>query len=258
MLEKLTNAFKELVGERHEVTDSIREALEERLSSPFYGYFILSWTLVNWDYLYAAFFLSGDTIFEKTGLLKNEYLLQTVLPEHYGSFLYWWNFLLLPFIITIIAFWLMPFVTRIFFKKHIRNQIKMEEIRAEEMVAGAEAEKTVLEAETKVLEAEVEQARAKEEVTKVNPSVLWKKEYGAFKSGKLYKKFEELIEHFYEHNGFISYNNPHGFGEITLDKDILVFADVNGLINIDGNEFEFTEKGKTFVKYYSNDKQSLI
>lgn len=245
MWKEISSKLRDFLGDTHEVSESIREALEERLTSPFYGYFLISWLIINWDYVYAAFFIDGELIYEEKNLLKNDYMLQLILPAQY-EWLYWWNFLILPFLVTLAAFWFMPYVTRFFFRKHIKNKIRNEQIRAQEL----EAE---IKAETKVLEAEVEQAKVREEAEKTSPELLWRKEFEDFKKTTLYSNFEQLIEHFYQHDGSISFMPPFGTSNQVIDKNMLVFADVQGLIKISGNNFTFTEKGKAFVRFYTNE-----
>lgn len=250
----MKNTINELIGDKHEVTDSIREALEDRITSPFYGYFIISWTIVNWDYLYTAIFVSGDDIFKKTGLLKNEYLLQVILPEHYWSIMYWWNFFVLPFLITIVVFWVMPYVTNFFYRKHIRNKIVLEKIKANEIEAG-------IKAGTRILKAQVEQAEVKEQAEKIDPKILWKQEYEDFRKHSLFKKFSEIIDSIYTHNGNI-YRHDYDeeikqWYDFSLSQDILVYADVNKLIEKNKDVINLTDKGKEFVKFYTNDNQPL-
>ena len=240
MIKKFTDSLKSIIGDKHEVTEAIREALEDRVTSPFYGYFIISWLLVNWNYIYAALFVNAQYVFEKTGLLRNEYLFQEVLPAHLVSTTYWLDFLVIPFIFTCAAFWLMPLLTRVFFRQHIRNKIKNEGIRAEEMAAEIKAEE-------KILEAEVSKAKVEKEAHQSTPEVLWKNEYKEFKENPLHKIFYNLIEHYYKHNAQIETQQ----GKIR--NDLLVFCDVNKLINIDYNSFELTNKGKEFVKLYIQD-----
>lgn len=250
MKDKLNGWLDLVIGEKHEVTQSIHEALNDRVTSPFYGYFTISWILVNWDYIYAALFVGGEEILQSKGLLKNEYLLQQVLPTQYASFLYWWHFLLLPLLITIVALWLMPHVTRVFFRRNIRNKVKNEQIRAEELAAE-------IKAETRVLEAEVEQAKVEKEAEEISPELNWKRQYEEFKHHRLYKKFDEIIESIYTFSGQISVNDFDGSTQswitFELSKDILVYSDVNNLVTKSGNIIELTEKGKQFVKWFSND-----
>jgi hypothetical protein len=245
MIRKLTESFKSIIGEKHEITESIREALEDRVVSPFYGYFIVSWLLVNWNYIYVALFTSSESILQQKNLLRDEYLFQEVLPSHLIELTYWLDFFVLPFILTFVAFWFMPLVTRIFFRQHIKNKIINEGIRAEEMAAEINAEE-------RVLEAEVSKAKVEHEAEQTDPKILWQKHFQNFKQHKVFSKFDKLIKHFYEYNGFIAYND--NWTESRLDQDILVYSDVNGLIEIDENTFILTQKGKAFVKYYSDEK----
>lgn len=59
MIKILQNAI-EWIGAGHEVSESVKEAVAERLYSPFYGYLLISWLIVNWDYVYRALFVDGN------------------------------------------------------------------------------------------------------------------------------------------------------------------------------------------------------
>lgn len=251
MFEKITSTLRKVIGEKHEVPESIREALKDRVTSPFYGYFIISWLLVNWNYLYTALFVGGEEILERESLLRDEYLLQEVLPVHYKSWTYWIDFLILPFVITCVVFWFMPFLTRIFLRQHIRNKIKNEKIRNKEL----EAE---IKSETKVLQAEVEQAKVEKEAEKISPELNWKRDYNMFKSSNLYKSFDRLIDSVYKYNGLIStggWDAGTGNWEFSIPQDLLVYIDINGIVTKKGNKIELTPKGREFIRLYTADSK---
>jgi hypothetical protein len=242
MFEKFTSAVKEILGEKHDITESVREGLADRLSSPFYGYFLVSWFIVNWDFVYSAFFVDGKIIYEKTKLLKNEYLLQKILPVHYVSFEYWWAFLVLPLILTFVALWPMQFVTRLVYRKHIENKKAEEMIKASALVVKAEAE--------------VKQAKIEKAAEEVSPKLIWKREFDEFKKHSLFSEFQKVIDCVYSNGGKI-YNkyydeDVHEWFEFSLPQDMLVYADVNGLIIKGENVITLTDKGREFVKTYTN------
>lgn len=258
MFEKITSVVKEFLGENHDITESVREGLADRLSSPFYGYFLVSWFVVNWDFVYSAFFVDGKIIYEKTKLLKNEYLLQKILPVHYISLDYWWTFLVLPLILTFLALWPMQIITRLVYKKHIENKKAEEMIKASALIVKAETETKVQKAETALFEAEVRQAKIEREAEEVSPRLLWKKEYEEFKRHPLFKKFRQVIDSIYTYEGqvHVSYfdQEEQGWVKFDMDLDMLVFADVNGIAEKrETNKVILTDKGKEFVKFYSHE-----
>lgn len=254
MFEKITRNIKDLVGENHEVPASMHEALKDRLSSPFYGFFIISWIIVNWDFIYAAIFVSGDNIYHKTNLLKNEYLLQNVLPAHYVSLEYWLTFIIYPLILTLIVFWPMQYVTRFFLIRHIENKKNEERIKNQALKVRAET----IKAETAVYEAEIEQAKREKEAAEISPELGWKKEYEQFKNHPLFDKFQKIIDSVYSNNGRTYVNEYDSeiqeWYSFSVPQDVLVFADVNDLITKSNTgNISFTQKGKSFVRYYTNE-----
>lgn len=249
--------FKEFIGERHEITESVREGLADRLSSPFYGYFLVSWFIVNWDFVYSALFVDGKIIYEKTKLLKNEYLLQKILPEHYLSTEYWLSFLILPLFLTFFALWPMQYLTRMIYKRHIENKKAEENIKAAALTARAELETKILNAETAVFQAEVAQAKIEKEAKEVSPELIWKKEFEEFKKHELFSKFQKVIDSVYSNSGK---TYVHEYSDeiqewytFSVPQDVVVYSDVNELISKDSTGgISFTPKGKAFVRYYTN------
>ena len=63
----------------NEIVDSFKSDLRERMTSPVYGIFIISWLALHWKFIFTMFFVSEDKILEKTFLLKHEYLEQNFL-----------------------------------------------------------------------------------------------------------------------------------------------------------------------------------
>ncbi|KJF86089.1 hypothetical protein [Photobacterium phosphoreum] len=89
-----------------EVTNSIKAALYQRISSPLYGTYIFSWAIYNWELVLQLLF--GTNKFDqrlaifKTGLI----------PED-GSFNY--NTIIVPFIITALILIIQPLLQRFIF-----------------------------------------------------------------------------------------------------------------------------------------------
>ena len=161
------------------------------------------------------------------------------------------EFLFLPFILTFVFFWLMPVVSRFFYRKHIRNKIKLERIKADETAASVRAE-------SEILKAEVEKAKVKEEAGIISPGILWREEYEKFREHPLFDKFKEVIDCVYSYEGKINYHEYESeiqdWITFNLSQEMLIYADVNGLINRNVNTITLTEKGKEFVRYYTNEK----
>lgn len=245
--------LKEFFGETNEVVQSTQIAVEDRLSSPFYGYFIIAWLVVNWHPLYIAFFIDQGKIFEKTGFLRNEYLFSILPISHTQEF--WWKFFLFPLTLTLLFFWVFPYGTRIFYRKSIRNQKALRIIELQENKKEAVQEKELAKAEVSLIKEEIEKAKEEKRAAKETPEVVWEREFKNFQKIPLYQKFDYIVRSVYEHNGDITVRNTDIYsGPITfrIPQDILAFSHTNGLVTLDKKEgkIELTEKGRFFVLQY--------
>lgn len=229
------------IGGGNELIDSTKLALEDRIASPFYGYFLISWILINWKLIYVAFFIDQGILFEKTGLLRNQYLDSLALPN------IWIHFFIEPFLITILLFWVFPYATRIFFTKNIRNKITLKVIELRETSRSTKAKTELVQEETSLLKEEIEKAHEQKKAETETPEIIWDKEFKKFQSSKLFKEFNQIVDSIYEYQGYVTYDT------FTINKDILVYADSNGLINLssDNRRIELTKKGKHFLKKFS-------
>ncbi len=98
----------------NDIKNSINKILNERLTSPFYGTFILAWLVWNWRILYLSFFVSEDKI--ETD--KISYIIEKFSDLKYIVFL--------PLISTIILITLIPFITnRAYWISLLYNQWKV-------------------------------------------------------------------------------------------------------------------------------------
>jgi hypothetical protein len=255
MISGWINDFKDLVGvgESNEFYDSTQIALKDRVTSPFYGYFLISWILVNWKFIYIAFFIDQEILIKTTGLLRNEYL-NNLVPAFSPSF--WLHFFIVPFTVTVLAFWVFPYVTRIFFRKNLRNHIALKVIELRETSRSTKAKTDLVQVETELIKKESKKARQEKKAEQETPEVVWEKEFEDFKKTLLYSKFDYIIQAVYEHNGDILV--PGQWNESSpvfhIPKDILAFSHTSDLVTMDKvkGKIELTPKGKFFVKKSSS------
>lgn len=102
-----------------EIKKSASSIFEERLSSPFFGSFIFSWLLWNWQIVYLTLFVSQEYI---KPLTKIDYIL-----KNNSNFLY---LLVGPFLSAIVLITLVPFLTNRLFKVYLyfeKERIKSKE-----------------------------------------------------------------------------------------------------------------------------------
>ena len=244
MFEKITKILKNVVGEKNELTDSLNLVLEERLSSPFWGYFITSWIVINWKLFYIALFVKGDEILKKTGQLSNEYLFSNI--PNSNTYDYWFHFAILPFLVTISIFWLMPYLTRIFFKKNIRNQKILKSIEIQENTKVIKDEVKLVKEENALIQESIEKRKQIRIAQDETPEVIWEREYHAFEKNSLFKDFSSVVRK--------TYDNQAGF--LPLSLPMVAFLDLNELGSVEENDYNratsvsLTPKGKFFAKKY--------
>lgn len=251
MLEKAIEGIKEFLGEGSEFIQSTHDALQERITSPFYGYFLVSWLIFNWRLVYVAFLIDQETLFEKTGMLRIEYL-NSLLPKIFSLELIM-QFFILPFLLTILFFWVFPYVTRIFYKKSLLNQQRLS-IIAINVSRQEKAEETKLsQEETNLLMQENRRAQEENKIRTTSPEVLWEREFRNFRKTNMYDQFTQIYRLIYQYSGNLN--------SIPVPTNILAYAHANGLIKYNETNvrrIELTEKGTFFVKLYLESNPSNV
>jgi len=242
------------ISENNELFASAQMTIEDRLASPFYGYFLVSWLTLNWQTVYATLFVDQETLFEKTGLLKPDYVELFLWPVYTWSF--YLHYLLAPLALTILFVWYLPYITRIFFRKNIRNRVALKVIELQELSQEKKEEKKLTQEDTALMKTEIERAKVEKKAAQENPEVLWEREYYQFRVLPLFKKFTHIVASIYEYSGRITvvseYNDRIIF---QIPKDVLAHAHTNDLVIFEkGKEkIDLTDKGKFFVRKFTAD-----
>ena len=113
-----------------EIKESTLNALKERFASPFFGYFIISWALLNWKSVYVTFFVSNEAIISQYNLLKNEYITKAI--ENNGSL----N-IITPLLGVLFFIFVFPHITYFVHKKLLSDRISikiLEETKAQLLI----------------------------------------------------------------------------------------------------------------------------
>lgn len=246
MFDKIIKTMREIFGETNEFISSTQMALEERITSPFYGYFFVSWFLWNWQLFYVAFFLDQRNVFEKTGLLRNEYLI-SLFPDSY-SFELLLHFFIGPLVLTVLFFWLFPYGTRLFFRKSIKNQKALRVIELQESQQETREEKSLVKAETALIKEKIEKAKEEKKAKDETPEVLWEEEFeNLFVNNRFeFSKLEKLQNYAYT----TMYLADSQIKEIS-------FFHIAGLFEFADNKAKIilTNKGKFFLKRFVETKK---
>lgn len=244
-----------------ELKKSISSVLYERMDSPLYGSFLISWSIWNWKVFYVTFFISEGTL----DVNKLEYVYQ--LLSNY-NFSIW-----LPIISTITLVCLMPFVSNIAFlisltyddrRRNMKNRIEKNQL-------------LTIEQSTKVRE-EIEQQKnrftelfeAKEsEIASLKAIIadLRKTKESAKNTGadKLINSNEDLYEKDYQklaRNNIFKENIltiaryiQSGYSPIKKDVNSQAVSLLIGYSAIEkaGGGYDFTDKGKYFLRRFQEE-----
>ncbi len=235
----------------NEMVSGVRDMLNERMGSAMYGTFAISWCLTNWKALFITFFVSQQEIYEKTLLLKNEYLLSLYPLQDKTDILFFaLKIFIIPSALSYIFIWQLPKLEFIFFRQHYSNKINKEEEVYKQQKKLLNLEKKLLEDKEKNVELE------KNIQVEMTDEQKWNIEYEDSKKDEDFKEsLRFLQESIYGHHGW--YENITMFN-YQLDKSqYIAILDVNGLITFSSNnrnQIIATEKGKYFLKKIMNKK----
>lgn len=244
-----------------ELRKSFGENLRERLTSPFYGSFVISWCLWNWKVWYVTVFVDSGLLFQKENILKVDYIVgqyQWNLGWHFV-----WSIshlIVLPLISAYVAvFWLSK-VTHWFYKKSLDTE-KMNELAKEKKEGELlEAKRKRLTTAGDVLKIEGDVLKKEQEVQNIKSENLqeeWDDEYEKFKRNSLFRSFSSIKDVIYKREG-----RTNDFLGNILNTSVKAFADSHDLIKMNigngGERVSLTEKGKYFMKRYIEDSENSL
>lgn len=231
-----------------EITDSIGEAIRKRVVSATLGTYLFFWSACHWEGIYTTLFTSQDRIYEKFGLLKNEYVNQYFFGWHGWPSV--WGYIV-PLLLTILFVWPIPkYILIHAYRQEQRHKVDRRRVKIEEE-EKIEIKKELLAVQAqKTLDAEIDTAKKEKQAAEQDPKIIWKKEYEAFSQSSLINFLPNIAESVYKHGGRVSKYYDKELGRwvgIELPKDGIAVAHTNDLISIQGERLALTEKGKFFL-----------
>ena len=235
----------------NELLDSLAQTIKRRVSNPILGTFSVFYILSHWNFFVILFFVNEDKILFKTGLLKNQYLIQTFF--NYKS-INDWALLVLPFLLTYAYIWILPkYILIPALKKEEDYRAAKKIIRIENDIKIRLKENELEERDLKKLEIQLQKVKEERAIEKLdfdkNPTDEWVKEYEKFENLEYFYKFDLLIESIYRNNGYLT----------NVPRDLIAYSDANKLIDILDNKAKLTEKGKFFLKMFTqSNKKNII
>lgn len=136
------------------VLDDMIEVIKERAFKPMYFYFIIAWTITNWNFLYVFLFENEEFILKNKSILKSEYL-ESIYQWDFGfEGLYSISFLfIIPAFSTYFVVW---WLSKLSVKFFMKNEEHLERINS--------VKKLVLEKEKYYFENEMIRIRKEDEL----------------------------------------------------------------------------------------------
>ena len=229
-----------------EFKKSINNILYERVTSPFYGTFIISWMIWNWNIIYVTLFVSEKSL--KVSKLEyiNVHLIDYCKLLWYPLFSSAILILLVPFIANGAFYVGLKFTT---WKKNQKQKIEGNELLSKNESIALRQE--ILEQENKFLlllnskNKEIEILKEIANTSKVNNNTKVDDEQELI---NLVEKIKTITNFKYFYKNLLSYIQGGYRIEIgeNLTSDFISIFEANGLIQKNGNLYNFTPKGMKF------------
>ncbi len=223
------------------------EYLNKKASSTIIFVFAVFWVMCHFQGFTAMIFTDQDLIFQKYGLLKNEYL-QKYFFVNFCDLCFWIRNVL-PFFLTWFYIWIMP---KIVINRAYERQINYKVDRA---IIKEQAQQRLIKERNETTKEEIsskkEQIRLAEENKKLENRTeeIWNREYNEFIKIPNYDDILSKLRYvIYERQGAI----VDGYGANNIASEYLMVFDTNDLITINGKICSITDKGKFFLtQFYS-------
>lgn len=210
--------------------------------------FAVFWLICHSQGFATMFFTDQDLIFEKYGLLKNEYLNR----YFFGNIcdIDFWIRCLLPFVLTWLYIWRLPkWIINRAYEKQINYKVDRDLIKEKAQQRLIKEKKRTTQEEVANKKEQVRLAEENKKLEDTAPEAMWEKEYKEFvKTNDCSSIFSQLRNVVYENKGFI---RPE-----RISSKNLMICDTNGLIVINSGVCSITEKGKYFLRLFALDENN--
>jgi hypothetical protein len=240
----------------NEIGNSIAEAIKKRATSVTTITYFVFWCAYHWQGIYTTLFTSEDLIYGKYNLLKNEYVNTFFFGWHGWQTLYGY---ILPLIWTLVFIWLLPpkFLIHAY-RQEQRHKVDKRRVKYEEESKLEKAREELAVQEKKTIDAEIRTSRSSKAAAKVDPAILWEKEFKSFASRPNAKaSIQQASQSVYAEAGnLFQYTDASGWAKSPegIEPNNLALLDTYNLITFTdkGRIINFTDKGKYFLKKYSD------
>lgn len=218
----------------------------------------LGWLLVfHIDILFIAIFTDQAIIFEKTKLLKGEYLWSYI--THFG----WWTIaiettrIVSAIVVTYLMIWVIPkLMSERSYKEELRVEYILRKMKLDKEEILNKREEVVAKQELKNIETERKVVTERAKLENTPEEVRWDSDFSDFM--KVSNSEDSLLEIsntvYAEGGNLYQYKDVAGWVREPsgVSADNLALADTNGLVTVadKGKMLSLTNKGKYFIKKY--------
>lgn len=236
---------------------------KDRISSPFWWYFLISWILINYNILYLLLFQSEDTIFKTHNITKYDYIVQVFTEINHNVNLFGilnipsniLSFIIEPFILSLLLLLLFPFLDNFIYRKYLHNKSQKIRIKKENDIENMNIENVLKLKKLEQKELEVKEKEMEQKERRIDENIInqWKEEYSKFKNTYYAKFLKEIVNDIYT-----------GLWRLKdIPESIISYYLVNDLIEKDDNDdwfpyYYWTDKLQYFAKVYFNENEKEI
>lgn len=146
----MENSLSKITETASKAFEKAGELIQDRLFSPMYFYFLISWIVANWKFVYTFFFVDEETILKTQQILKVDYMAQMYHLDITSVI----HLFIIPAISSFVFVWWISLISNKFYRKHEENQMEkravLREIEYKEKVRLAKSERTIREAESDI------------------------------------------------------------------------------------------------------------
>lgn len=227
------------------INNSVKGCITEKINSPFYGTFLISWCLWNWKVFYITLFIDSRILLEEKSTLKIDYI-----TSYYSWYEHFWYTLLhviiLPLGSTFFIVYIISLLASIFYDKSLstRNHNELIALNRDRELLKVREEKLTITKD--ILETQKEEKQIIE-ATKTEEQV-WEEEYKKFRFSGYFDFLKNIETAIYRDRGRIENMNPQFKAYYDLNE-IAIFTGNN--VNYDF--VELTTKGRYFLKLFKNE-----
>ena len=248
-----------------ETTNSIKDALKERISNPFLGKLLLAWIIWNWKVTYITFFVSEEKLTKN----KLEYVSDYIMIDSFWGLL---NIYFVPLLITAFLIWIVPWLSYIVYEvsENSRKKRALKKKKIDNEISGYKEEQILkLQSEISTLKSQLNENSGKEkelnqmaEYLSEEPDLISDINYDETNTSYLNKFRKEITEMnkkdkvFALIEGFHTRNSENYFNEI--EKKDFNFLITYEILETEKNTSYLTKYGEFISKNMLYEKYSNI